>query len=460
MASITGTFGKDTISGTTGDDIVFADFGDDLIFGSAGADIINGSHGFDTVDYSGSPAAISIRLNEVVNGQLTQFAGTGGFAQGDRLVDVEAIVGSAFNDTITGNGLANELAGGDGDDRINGLGGHDRLIGGTGRDTLDAGNGNDTLQGGIGSDRLIGGVGVDTLVVDSMNFLGAEVSLLNGWAIYANGDFDTLATIENVTGSTGRDTIEGNGFANILRGGFSSDRLSGLGGDDQLFGDSGTDSLFGGDGRDFLIGGGSDDLLVGGLGADVLDGGDGVDTASYQGSNAGVAVNLATGRATGGHGEGDTFVAVENLEGSHFNDVLTGTNGANALLGMGGNDVINGGSGNDTMTGGAGNDSLTGGAGADVFFFDLVRVQQFGDDATPGGLPADIGHDIIRDWESGVDQNLWRHTFSGRAGLEAAATIDRLMVEGQISTRISFSGVIGSVTLLGNDPLTDPVTFF
>ncbi|WP_324252676.1 VWA domain-containing protein [Neisseria brasiliensis] len=55
----------------------------------------------------------------------------------------------------------------------------------------------------------------------------------------------------------------------------------------------------------------------------------------------------------------------------------------------GGNDTLVGGSGNDILFGGAGNDTLTGGEGADQFVF-LAN--------------SNSGHDVITDFEAGVDK--------------------------------------------------------
>ena len=46
-------------------------------------------------------------------------------AQADEFVEVENVHGSAFNDTLSGNTLANYLAGGGGDDLIQGRAGND-----------------------------------------------------------------------------------------------------------------------------------------------------------------------------------------------------------------------------------------------------------------------------------------------------------------------------------------------
>ena len=67
-----------------------------------------------------------------------------------------------------------------------------------------------------------------------------------------------------------------------------------------------------------------------------------------------------------GDAEGDSFVSIENITGSQYNDDLWGDNGENALNGMSGNDSLKGFGGNDTLHGEAGNDILDGGTGTDT----------------------------------------------------------------------------------------------
>ena len=82
-----------------------------------------------------------------------------------------------------------------------------------------------------------------------------------------------------------------------------------------------------------------------------------IDTADYSTSSSGVTVSLATGAGSGGDAQGDTLVEIENLNGSGFNDVLTGDAGANVLDGGAGNDILAGGAGADTLIGGTGIDT-------------------------------------------------------------------------------------------------------
>ena len=62
--------------------------------------------GSDTAVYSESRAAISV--------DLATGAGNGGNAQGDRLVSIENVSGSLYDDVIGGDGNANKLSGWDG----------------------------------------------------------------------------------------------------------------------------------------------------------------------------------------------------------------------------------------------------------------------------------------------------------------------------------------------------------
>jgi Ca2+-binding RTX toxin-like protein len=73
---------------------------------------------------------------------------SGGHATGDTGDGFENITGSAFDDFLFANDVANELRGRAGDDQLFGLGGADTLLGGAGDDFLEGGAGADTLNGG------------------------------------------------------------------------------------------------------------------------------------------------------------------------------------------------------------------------------------------------------------------------------------------------------------------------
>jgi Ca2+-binding RTX toxin-like protein len=149
-----------------------------------------------------------------------------------------------------------------------------------------------------------------------------------------------------------------------LDGGDGYDTLSGGSGRDTLLAGDGNDTLDGGLGKDALTGGAGNDTLDGGAGNDVLTGDDGTDTASYASATARVSVSLAVTKAQNTIGSGiDTLTSIENLIGSAFKDVLTGSSMANR---------IDGGSGNDVIKGGAGIDTLDGGEGSDIYLVTLL----------------------------------------------------------------------------------------
>ena len=67
---------------------------------------------FDIVSYEDSTEAVSVNLATGVH--------SGGDAQGDRISNVEGVVGSAYDDVIVGDDGDNNFVGGDGDDVIDG----------------------------------------------------------------------------------------------------------------------------------------------------------------------------------------------------------------------------------------------------------------------------------------------------------------------------------------------------
>ena len=127
---LAGDANLNTLDGLGGNDFIFGLGGNDTLTGGPGDDFIDGGDGaLDTVDYSSSTSGVTVDLA----------AGTAsdGFGGTDTLVGIEAVVGSDFDDTLTGDAGNNVLDGGDGNDTIDG---------GAGDDTLDGGDGNDIAQ--------------------------------------------------------------------------------------------------------------------------------------------------------------------------------------------------------------------------------------------------------------------------------------------------------------------------
>jgi Ca2+-binding RTX toxin-like protein len=318
IEGIEGGKSNDTLKGNALANRILGGDGDDVIDGRSGNDTLVGGDGVDTASYAESKSRVTVSL-DVASAQNTGGAGI------DTLAEFERLIGSNFNDVLTGNAVDNLLRGGSG---------ADKLSGGDGNDTFDGGAGNDTMDGAAGSDWATYAAAA----------LGVKVNLNIATAQNTGGGgIDTLVSIENLIGTKANDRFTGNGSDNELRGG------------------AGNDTLVGGDGAD---------IIDGGAGNDIMNGGGGIDLASYASAGSAVKVNLAvTGAQNTLDGGTDTLTSFENLTGSKFNDHLTGTSGANLITGGGGQDTMNGGSGDDTLVGGAGADQLKGGGGSDTFVY-------------------------------------------------------------------------------------------
>jgi len=102
-----------------------------------------------------------------------------------------------------------------------------------------------------------------------------------------------------------------------------------------------------------------------------------------------VAVDLAQGEASG---QGfDTFVGLDAVVGSPFDDVVIGSEDPNVIFGADGSDESRGSAGDDLLLGAAGDDILWGGPGIDR----LEGAE--GDDF----LSADEGDDLLNGGEGG-----------------------------------------------------------
>jgi Ca2+-binding RTX toxin-like protein len=193
--------------------------------------------------------------------------------------DFYNILGSAFDDDLSGAGEADTLFGGDGDDILTGNSGTDILHGDDGDDTLLGGPGNDSLDGDVGNDSLDGGSVNDILIGRTGND-----TLLGG---SGNDSLDGGSDNDSLDGGEDNDTLIGGDGNDTLFGNSEDDSLLGGTGDDSLDGGSQNDTLIGGTGNDTLNGGSQNDTLIGGDGNDTLTGGSGVDQFVYNNSNEG-----------------------------------------------------------------------------------------------------------------------------------------------------------------------------
>jgi serralysin len=208
-----------------GVDIAYGGSGSETFSGGKGSNTIDGGGGTDTIDYSDATTGISVSLATTAMQWTNQAF--------DTLTDIEGVLGSTLNDTITGSGGENLLKGGSGDD---------------------------TLEGGFGNDTLEGGAGNNTARYSGSTAATVDLSQLT--AQNTGYGTDTLSDIRNLEGSSGADALTGNGEANLLDGKNGNDTLVGKDGDDTLKGGNGNDTLEGGAGNDLLEGGSSADTAV------------------------------------------------------------------------------------------------------------------------------------------------------------------------------------------------------
>ncbi len=392
--SIAGMDGDDTVDGMGGDDDLSGGAGNDLLIGGKGADKLSGgthTHndsnvGGDTISYAGSAAGVTINL---LDGTAM-----GGDAEGDDVgMDIENVMGSMFDDMLTGNDGINHLWGLGGMDSLYGGEGNDYLYGGAGDDMLSGGDEDDTLEGGYGADVLTGGRGADTASYAG-SMMGVTVRLHASQAMGgdAEGDswgdtvtvpytmknedgedvemMETVPDIIHLTGSSHADILAGDSRDNTIMGGGGDDRLYGGpgGGDDMLHGGGGNDTMFGGLGDDTLDGGDGNDVFWGNGGSNTYIGGLGNDAFHLLNVGDGAASTDGSAGIVEGEDEGmndiisfarmkdevvytlPNEVHVENLIGTSEDDTLTGNDKANTINGGEGADMLRGGGGGDTLS--------------------------------------------------------------------------------------------------------------
>ncbi len=363
-----GSDNADHLNGSAGRDILFDGAGFDTLTGGSGVDLfiltadgtqdrINGFEvGQDRIDLSSWGRIYSkpsLQFQELSNGIRISF--------GDERLDIfssdfTTITEDMLSDTdLIGLGhvdvglwVESEIWDGtQTDDVFNGNLAGDVLSGLGGADILSGGGGNDTLNGGAGADVLDGGDGIDTAdYTGSLGSLRVDLMFASVNTNVAAGD--SFVSIENVIGSQGQDNLRGTLDDNLL------------------LGMRNVDYLYGRRGEDTLMGGIGDDVLFGGVDGDLLDGGPDRDRAQYSESLTGVTVDLLNPSTNTGEAAGDTFVDIEDIAGSTYDDDLLGDTGENRLFGREGADRLYGRAGADYLNGGAHADRLDGGAGDDV----------------------------------------------------------------------------------------------
>ena len=358
---IFGNLGVDRLYGDDGADRLYGNEGDDVLEGGGGADALYGGDGLDSASYAASSSAIQINL---ATGERR-----GGDTGGDTFVSIEGLIGTRFNDVLTGDDVANRL---------------------------DGGTGNDTLTGGKGDDLYL---------VDSKRDVIVELAGEGTDTVHAGYSYVLAPALEDLvlegdgaisgTGNAANNAMTGTGAANLIKGQDGDDVLYGLGGNDTLYGGAGFDLVYGGEGDDRIYYNGGGDRLYGGAGNDqyVVSGdssaqvyeeiGGGVDTVRVSTNFYAFGMNeieniILVGTAGVAHGS-DTDNRITGNNGGNW---LVGNGGSDVILGNGGDDALDGGTGDDTLVGGRGRDNMRGGAGADSFLFyagDTSRNRELSD---------------------------------------------------------------------------------
>lgn len=346
------------IVGFTG--IILSDYTASL----ANLDIFNSGTIVSTLGSSGASISAGYGEDKIVN--TGELIGRVDLDDGDDFFNGKhgqqwKINGGAGDDTIFGGKTDEELYGNDNNDRI---------FAGLGDDIIYGGDGNDTMRGGEGGDDMYGGNGLDWVYYHTSD--GAiDIDLETGLGFGGHAELDTFSSVERAKGSRYDDVITGSTKANYLVGRGGDDTITGGDGNDILRGDAGADHLLGGNGSDWVF---------------------------YTGSNSRVVINIAGQKVSGGHAKGDVISNIENANGSRYDDIITGSNGANRLNGFFGDDWIRPLRGNDT---------LSGGDGADTFVFNL-----------------NTGRDIISDMENDVDKiDLSAYNFASKAQVLAITDV-------------------------------------
>ena len=379
IENIVGSYYADTLIGDEEDNMIEGGRGNDILDGGLGADILDGGAGIDTVSYEDSGEAVEVDLGMDIH--------SGGDAEGDKIRDIQNIIGSDYGDVLVGDNEDNEI------------------------------------EGGEGADRIDGGAGIDTVNYENSDE-AVEIDLETGMNAMGDAEGDVIVNVENIIGSDHADTIRGDGEDNRIEGESGADILEGGGGADLIDGGRGIDIVSyehsreavkvnlttnvnrGGDAQgdtirsvesirgsaydDTLVGnsqsnriegGDGDDIIEGGNGFDTLDGGEGIDTVSYESSNEAVEIDLAGDTHRGGHAEGDTISNIENIIGSGYNDILVGDDGDNMIEGGDGDDVIEGGLGADMLDGEDGVDTVSYENSSEAVEIDLAMGTYAGGDA-------------------------------------------------------------------------------
>jgi VCBS repeat-containing protein len=399
--SIDGLDGNDRVSGGAGNDFLYGGAGKDYLTGGADNDLLDGGQGFDRAVYTDATDGVTI--------DLAAGTASGAGVGTDTLVNIEAAIGSDFDDTFNGAGFT-------GDAHIPGS--------------------------PVGYNEFEGKGGNDTIISNS-NSQGAELTRVSYVSATGAVTVDLAAGYAQGDASVGHDTLVGSGFNGV-------------------WGSAYNDTILGSNNPMFTA-----EVYAGFAGNDYIDGRGGYDRVDYNvdpNTTTGITVNLAAGTVTGDSTIGtDTLRGIEAVRGTNFADtynaagfgsgsVNAGSNGTfNEFTGNGGDDTITGNGftrlGFNNATAGVQVDFVTGVAtgdssvGTDHFTgVNAVQASMF-DDTLLGGATNDTftglaGNDYI----------------DGRGGFDVSSYNNIFFITGSITVNMA-AGIVTGDTSNGTDTL-------
>lgn len=410
---IYGGAGDDRLIGGGGDyNVLRGGLGIDVLRGGGGShNVLDGGYGWDVIDGgSGTDNTASFaampRSGQKGGGVWASLEAHRAYGDGhDKLRRIENLEGSAFGDTLIGDGRANKLYGGPGNDTLVGAGGRDVLNGGLGSDRCRGGS--PKRRTSCGRERVARAPvqvylesGIDPAAAGVLIAAGAKnedvsvaldpatatlgITAKEGVAVHppcthpgpspdaascplgslprwltvdlgaGNDRFRAIGSLEGL----GEVRVDGGPGNDVLRGGSEEDLLEGGPGADRLYGGAGDDALVGGPGGpDVLEGGPGGDLLAAGSACDggTLVGGPGRNDASFAEMPiqpgilyASLARGIAYVKGVA-HCHPLRISGARDLEGTMGSDILIGNGQANHIIGQGGVDEIFGGGGEDVI---------------------------------------------------------------------------------------------------------------
>lgn len=197
IENLVGCAGDDFFVGDSGNNSLSGGNGFDVLVGLGGNDRLDGGRAFDLADFETSVTGVMANLStRTATGEGT-----------DTLTNIEGVIGSPLDDTLTGSSGVN------------------LFIPLTGNDVVEGGDGVDFVDFEASSAPITANLSTGTATGEGT---------------------DTLTHIEGLIGSPGNDSLTGDGGPKTLLG---------LAGDDTLDGGAGTDALDGGDGTDPCLNG-------------------------------------------------------------------------------------------------------------------------------------------------------------------------------------------------------------